>query len=255
MTVDVFYRNAEFYDQTAAAGALEAVHTPVIGIEISEPAEITDRKLSAHAAGRAPVREPANRTAAAPAGPPVAAPAMIRTVVLDPAPAGHGTASGKRCDHIIRQNRRSTGAKLSHCDSRRQLLPRSGSRTDGARDHSLLNIIVDTHRIQLCGRIIREYDLIGNDISGAGSTCARPFRGGGTNAGRRAVLRLAEGRHRQVELLHHIFFTSGKGDMRCLRSLAKGGIHCDSSWRQGQTVAAGIRVTDGPGAFQADMTA
>lgn len=119
MTVDIFDRNAEFYDQMTAACVFAAVHTPAIDIEVSEPAEVTDRKPPPHTtADRTPVRELANRTAAAPAGPPVAAPARIRTEILDPSPTGHGAVAGKGRDHIVCQNRRLAGVKLSHRNSR-----------------------------------------------------------------------------------------------------------------------------------------
>lgn len=48
--VGIFYRNTEFYDQSTVPWALEVVHTPVIDVKISKPAEVTDGKLSAYAA-------------------------------------------------------------------------------------------------------------------------------------------------------------------------------------------------------------
>lgn len=228
--VDIFYRDAELYNQNTAVCVLEAVHAPVIDIGISKPAEVTNRKPPPHvAADRTSVREPENRTAAAPAGSEVDAPARIRTAILDPGPADHGTAAGKSCDHIVCQNRRLAGAEAPHRNSCLQGLPRSGGRTDGAWNHFLLNIVEDTYHIQLDRGVICERNLIGNDISGADSAGAGLFRGGGTNTAKRAVRRLAGGRRRQVEPLNDVFFAGGKRDMGYLRSPAKGGILCDGS--------------------------
>lgn len=173
----------------------------MIDIEISKPAEVTNRKPPPYAAAdREPVRELKNRTAAAPAGSEVDAPARIRTAILDPGPAGHGTAADKGRDHIVCQNRRLTGAEFPHGNSCLQGLTRTGGRADGAWNHALLDIVVDTHHIQLYGGSICERNLIGNDISGVDSAGTGPFRGGGTNTAKRVARRLAGGRHRQVEL-------------------------------------------------------